>query len=518
MLKRTVADMVMAANQHVFLSKYGRMMANVGFFLVLATIKVVLTFRHEPWRDETVLPLMWQDANYMDMIPLNRGIVFPLYDSVLLTIYRIFGYSVFVGRCISLGISIVTSYMILFSLDLPRGVAFPLLLTNYLFYDYTVFINRHYAWIALLIAIFTYLEIHNKPLIGRLLVISLLILGHPLAFVVGGSYLAYLILAQDARMLKKWINVAGLILVVACVILAVWAMIPPYEGHIAPFRFPGAGQIVGSEVSFLSGAFFGITRNWESYRYGQLSAGFLLISLGVVISLLASMSVQRSARKQVLAIVVGLTVVIAGMSSVFIFRYGGGIRHLGLLYLTTLSYVWIAYKTVEIRFAISPSLLGCVWALSCGCLIVGSAFVSAKDLVRPFSNGTRVADYLKQQGMDQRVVTVVPDWVGPPIAVHLDRPQFYAGGNWRINDWTIHDPYRDSVYKKMSTEDMLAVIPSEILGRDPVIILNENLGPSIDVGPGGYKLIAWFEGGIVYDENYYVYDSVAGRRKESWQK
>jgi hypothetical protein len=54
---------------------------------------------------------------------------------------------------------------------------------------------------------------------------------------------------------------------------------------------------------------------------------------------------------------------------------------------------------------------------------------------------------------------------------------------------------------------MLRAIPDEILRQDPVIIINENKGTALDVRGRKYRRISDFQGAIVRDENYFIYDT-----------
>jgi hypothetical protein len=333
-----------------------------GVLVFLFAAKTYLIFNHEPWRDETVFLMFLQNSTFSNFIQEFRGYQFPSFELLTNLTYSVFGYNIITGRIITLILSLITSYLVLFHLRLPLILSIPFLLTKYCFYEYTVFINRPYAWGLLLIVIFIALTANNKPVWMRLIIAGMMIPSHAVMFIVGGGFFGYSLLSfvlPDRTFWQQKANIAALIFACLCIVLGAWALIPKPNGYNTPFEFHTISQSLLLGALILNQAFLSIAPIWwGAYTYlfttetGLIISGFLF--LGAIALFFASIRLTPSLRWEMLAIVGGIVVVVAGLSSVFIFKkyayamyHTSGARQVGMMYVAVLSFFWLGCMNMQ---------------------------------------------------------------------------------------------------------------------------------------------------------------------------
>ena len=478
------------------------------FWFFLASMSIVLALVHEPWRDE-VHALVASQFSWQEYVSNVRGITFPGFSLFWWSVGRIFDGSIIPGKVVAALISTVTAYLVIFKLRLPKIVAFPVLTSFYLAYEYTVFASREHPIVAGAVVLFTWLEIEERHMLLRLALVAFLLLCHPLSFVIGGSYLGYLVLSNYKGLLKNPQLMCGFFVAALAAALKLWWTMPRFSGQVARFTLPRWEYALFDAFAYMGKAFFGFSRNWNAYEYDLIPACLFGVMLGGILAVLPFLKTKSVCRLRALSAAIGFAGAVAGILTIFIFRYGGQPRHVGLVYCVTLSYVVILKERNEWDWHVDPRKLRCffasIWAVSCLFLTTSSVFLIGKDVLRPFSQGKAVADYLENFDLESKPIAVLPDWSGMTVAAYLPGTDFYWGGSRGERNFSAHTEYFDNVYRAMTNQERIDVLPQSLLDRGVLIVLADDMGSELNLKGKSYRKVASFAGAIVKDENYYVY-------------
>jgi len=188
------------------------------------------------------------------------------------------------------------------------------------------------------------------------------------------------------------------------------------------------------------------------------------------------------------------------------------VRYAGFLFVAFVACCWLRVGEGGLKRrerAIRPLLT----ALLAVQLVAGS-YAYVGDLASPFSASAATADYIRQQGLDDRPMIGLLDYVAAPVAVRLEReiyfPQTRTSGSYV--DWR-NEAGREEL---PSFNDVLADAVSRLRGdgRTVLLILSFEIqavagGPlqTMTVEPGiGLRRLAAFEHSVVADEVYYLYE------------
>jgi hypothetical protein len=388
---------------------------------------------------------------------------------------------------------------------------------------------------------FIALTVNEKPLWIRLLVIGIMIPSHPTLFVLGGSVFAYFLVANASPVpdnyafWKSLPNLAALLFVFCCIGIGTWALIPGPNTYNTPFEERSLSEMFMLESLLLNQVFFSIANSWwGAYKYffttntGLIVSGWIFIGVSTVLLLLVKP--HPSGCHHALAALFGIIVVLGGLSAIFLLKknayalgHTSGGRHAGVVYVGVLGFLWLGYHHVRNNFSYRyrvgkffvPIVVYSFWAVSCYCLVQSAYFQCGADIQRQFTMTAKTAEFLKEKGLDRRIIAVVPDYVTHSIAIHLDtdKARFYrtmSEKTDKINDWsTGFTKFSERYIYEMNNMDRLNLIPPEFIQKNhPLIILNQDAGSTGTIGGVLYQKIAVFNGGIVADEDCYVYDLV----------
>lgn len=479
-----------------------------AFLAMLTLARIVVLAFHEPWRDE-VHSVLASQFPWIDYMRACRGAMFPAFYLGWWALYKLVAWPVLVAQAVTVAASLGTAYLVLFRLRLPKTAAMPIVTGFYVFYEYGVFAGREHTTTALAMALFTWCEIDNKPILLRLLIASFLLLLHPLSFIIGGSYAGYLALTSLPSAWRRRGAPFGFALAGLCALLTLWWTRAPYRGFVSAYKVPRFEYAFFDGLAYIGKAFFGFSRNWNLYEYDLIPACLTAGMIGGLAVLGLSTKVLPGSRLRAAAIGIGLGGAITGLLSVFILRYHAQPRHVGLIYCSTLSYAWIARHKVKVECSVDPRRLRAagwtVWGLSCFLLTVSSFFLSGKDLCRTFSQGRNVAHYLQTEGLADSRIVVVPEWSGIAIAAHLEHPRFHWPSSADECGYTVHTRFFDLTYRKLTDTERIAAISATVMAERPVIITIVDMGAGLTAGSIEYERVAVFDKAMVRDENYYIY-------------
>jgi len=195
-------------------------------------------------------------------------------------------------------------------------------------------------------------------------------------------------------------------------------------------------------------------------------------------------------------------VYLAGMGCLLFFMatlYRGGAWHVGFIFMFMIFLLWL------LRIEGSPQWKKTISRV----LSLGLAFqmlvwikVAHEDVIRPYSSGKAVAEYLvRSNRFKEALISVDPDFTGAAIAGYLHQRLYYPRSG-REGTYVVWDHTRQ---QRMSVDKVveLSIQKARELKRDLVMILNEPL--SEEQRGLGLTSIAKFEGAMVESEDFYLY-------------
>jgi hypothetical protein len=137
------------------------------------------------------------------------------------------------------------------------------------------------------------------------------------------------------------------------------------------------------------------------------------------------------------------------------------------------------------------------------------------DIARPFSEGKEVADYLKANLLDKKIIVIHYQSSGPPICGYLDRKVFYPETNdtgsfchWNTIPELVNRPELIASLKKLNSPEIILILNNDMLDTTA----NYHTPVFSDDQLKIYFLKS-FNHGIMRSENYAVFDV-----KKIWQK
>jgi hypothetical protein len=294
--------------------------------------------------------------------------------------------------------------------------------------------------------------------------------------------------------------------------LAIVQMHPASDAvHAGWNHAPGAAQV----MNVLRGVWRGYVplpslatfRFWDTNLLQDFASGDVMLAsalLGLGLGTLALLPRPRA----LLFYAMGTTALLAFS----LFKFAGGLRHQGYLYLVLLAGLWLfagepdspSWSARVRRWrrwsdAIRSPLL---WGLLSAQAIAGCyAYVS--DWRRPFSQTKAAAACLSSGDRSRLPLSVDGGWLGPPLSAQLDRPVFHLDdGRW--GSFAIWRPATTARRYRSAALPTRLQTQLEKSPDGPVLLL---LNRPPDALPQGLALteIARFTGGIVGEEDCHIY-------------
>jgi hypothetical protein len=192
---------------------------------------------------------------------------------------------------------------------------------------------------------------------------------------------------------------------------------------------------------------------------------------------------------------------LAPMLGLVLFVWYGSQRHHGQPFLWFLACAWLAGG---LRRPAERVLVGLL-ALQ---LLAGAALL-ATDLARPFSSARAAARWLERPENADAVLVGSRDYAVEPIAAWTERP-FYYPDQRRFGTFMRWGPERREVGAEQIESDCADLVRRE---RRRVLLVTSGapgdleLGAERELRPGiRVRYVARFDGAIVPDENYRVFD------------
>lgn len=209
----------------------------------------------------------------------------------------------------------------------------------------------------------------------------------------------------------------------------------------------------------------------------------------------------------------------AALIAFFLFNYFGYLRHHGFFFFSFLGALWISASSAENAAPAAPprrrgfvalvegfrKASPAVLALFLGFQALAGLFAAAMDIGHPFSRGEVTAEFIKRNGLENRVLVGDIDYVMSSIAAHLERPIYLPRGErwgtFQLN-MPAARPNTDMNHITQAAERL-----SRASGREFLILLNYPLNTDSLI-TRSLRLVGKTGQAVVNDEAFYLYRKV----------
>lgn len=493
------------------------------FYFILSLVGIL---HHEIWLDEMHHFLLAKDSDSIRELAFNaRYDGHPLlWDSMLFFLTR-FTHNPFYMQL--LHILIALAAVIIFLRNSPFTDLFKILFVfgYFMLFEYNV-ISRNYAVSILLLFICCSL-ICTKKRNYTALVIALLVLSYTHLFSLICSVSIFIVtISLYVKDNEKKIQKSGfLFLCIAYLLVTVfmlWSIVPPAD-HIL-LSYDTTPYLSFKRIGKAFSIFFkGLYHLPDFTKYNFWNT-----------NLFVDVSKNMSIVPSVFCFIIPLFIFFDKPQSLLVFYLSAigiaafifwspilaGVRYFGFIFLLFILALWLSYffpdaspdklpanltfrmrqlnQRIKIPFVYSILFLQ----------LFSSVIAYSLDIIRPFSEGKAVAEYLKEKKLTGKTIVVNFQSSGPPISGYLDQKVYYpeTGELGSFCKWNVNP-------KRMNKNKLISRI-KKINAKDFILILNDSmLNVSHDFKEPVYAddelkifLLSSFQQGIMRTENYRLYE------------
>lgn len=449
--------------------------------LLYAAVALVMILHHEPWRDEADAWLAARDLGLPALFQWTRHVGHPSLWFLILMPFAKSGCPYFTLHLVHLAISLTAVVVFLKFAPFPRWVTAGAVFSYPILCEYTV-IARNYSLCVLLLwgIAALYPRRFERPALYTALIL-LLFSAIPHSFATAGLLLA--LFAWEVVREQHWDSrMAGpLALGVFGGLLALVQLWPPADGQLqnqslnwcAPLRALG-----NAAVPFCDDALLDLI-------------GIPSLALGISMLLVVTLALLRTPR--VLLLLYGSS---AWLCFIYAFKWYGGRRHAGLLFVLVLFVLWIAHHERQHRTGASwltadrcRHWLRSAAALAIACLgsgwIASIQFCSAEIHSR-FSNAEAMGRFIREAGYNDYVVAAHCATRGSAVLPYLRQKKLWYPA---IERYGSHMPWNREFERGERISNWTAACRVEEQFRDcekVLLLLNR---PLLEADRLGFELI-----------------------------
>jgi len=465
-------------------------------FGLFAIVTTTVAAHHEPWRDETDAWLMARDASVAELFRYAGYAGTPALWYLIQVPFAKAGAPYATQRYLHLVIALAAAGLLLFRAPFTLPLRLALVFGYFFSFEYAV-VARNYSSGILLC--FGALAMDRRRL--RLAPAYGLAIGLAANTSVHFTFFAAALLVPflwdawtrraDPRL---WVGVA---LGAAGVALAVWQLLPPPDGQMSPDFF----------AKFEPEWF----RDMLSQPFTPGLYGRWTMAGGLLAATLVAARLWFAPRAAIV-----LTLSVAALTYVFVFKYIGGVRHFGLLLVAMVVALWMAEREPEsaarIPFPLRRAVnVGLVVLLLPSVVIAARAWRS--EIQYAFSEASDMARFIIMNRLEGARIAGHPAMHAAAVLAFLPPRTFWFPSLAEAGSHMKWDA-RFAAAHRMSVDDALARLKAQQQDwtdpGDPVLLLVAM--PLVDPAAEGYQLLyrtpgrPWF----VPSEVYYLYAPVTG--------
>jgi hypothetical protein len=367
-------------------------------FLVLAAYAIgvaVIEMRHEPWRDEADCWLLARDAGFATFFHRMGLSGTPGLWHLILVPFARLGLPYATQAVLHVAIAMATAAIVLRRAPLPLVTRVLLVFSYFFAYEYAIVVRSYALSVLLLAAIAAMYERRfARPLLFGALVVLLANTNTHSLIVAATIGAAYLLEGRRAA-------IKGAVVMLAGGAAAALQLIPPADAitggmimRYTPNAFPSA----------LAAAFF------------PTMIHPLTVAAGAVIVLAAIVAIRLD--RGALLILLGT---LAGLAYLFTYKWIGGLRHAGFVFLVVLFVLWIAKPSRERTIAaglLTASLIASV---------ISTATFWRLDYRAPFSGAKEMAAFINGAGLADLPIAAHSETTTSAVCPWLRHPLWYVG-------------------------------------------------------------------------------------------
>jgi hypothetical protein len=374
-------------------------LAYAGFLALV----VVLSFHHEPWRDEADAWLVARDAGVSELFRSVRYAGTPALWYLLEAPLARLGAPYGAQAVLNVAIAAVFGALLLFRSPFPRAARVLLLFGYFFSYEYAV-VRRSYALTVALFFLALVFHARRSRAAGAAAALLANTSMHGAILAAGlacASALRY-------RRERRRVDLASALAAAAGLTLAAWQVRPPADGQLPP-TLVGHYE-PGTLLRAVAGAFFPVSERWW------------LTALPAVALLAAAMFVVAGARVARVALAVWLL----GLTYLIGLKYWGGIRHSGFFLVAVVGALWMALEEApgEVRARVRPALA--VLGIASLLALLRYGALRWRDEIRlDFSGAERIAAFVNAHDLGERRIAAHLAEMGEAVAPYLPARRLY---------------------------------------------------------------------------------------------
>jgi hypothetical protein len=482
------------------------------------------TLHHEMWRDELQAWLIaLESSSLRELLHHLAREGTPAAWHLMLMLLTRFSDRPEAMQVLHLAVACTTAYLCLRLAPLTR-VQRVLLVFGYFFsYEYLA-IARSYSLTALCLVIACAAWTRAKPMVG-LTAGALFVLCQTsfpglvlaLAFT-AGLIVEDLLGIRHAPRVSRLVLTTALCVVMVGFVIATWQVWPSSTPAVATsakvVKVGAAGHGVRDALGLLPEVFIPIPRArvhfWTSSWLWDGSFPRLQLVVGVIVLLY---SVASTARRP--AAIMTYVSAAGVLTAFFCTRFWGVVRHHGMIYLAFVAAVWLAQSPccggkAPRWWTASRRARSLVLTALLVTQVVGAAIAIWWEHRIAFSQGRAVADYLRQQDLDDEVIVAYHSFAGATVAGYLRGKKLYYIEEHGFGTFVT---WGSDSKGHLGMRDLLAAMKGleDRFGRKPLLLLNA-LPPPAQLAPYGLQQVQAFGGPTaVSNEVFSLYRLTEGR-------
>ncbi|MFN3875125.1 MAG: hypothetical protein ACK4L7_04345 [Flavobacteriales bacterium] len=494
-----------------------RRRGEVAVLLAYLIAAALLTLWHEPWRDEYQALMLVRDSGSLSELALNsRYEGHPLGWFAILWALKPLGHDVRMAQAAHLAIISIAVAIVLWRAPLPLWQRAAVVFGYFFLYEYAVLFRNYAPSIALLAAICALLAAGGRWsfLWAGLLAALLPQFSAHSAFLLAGVGVAVGWRWTEGHRPVRGATLAFIVLLIAASTAHSYLHMrqPSDAGYFTEWNLSKVRLL--RAVAYSWDAFFPIPSPevafWGKNILNGLLGG-LDYNLVVVLKTLPAIAVWLFAiaalrgSKHALALFLTVSVLAIALGTT---KYIGHIRHQGFVYMAFLAALWLRAawpspvpallrnRHLDQLAAWRRPFIGALL----GAQLVGAGVAAWFEARHDFSAAGRVAQYLRDRGLEQRFIVAERDYCTSTVAGELNRPLYYASSGRRSTyvRW-------DTVRKDSIPSDALVLIyERQRAGEPDALLLSSSELP--DSVLGGLRELACFGPAILKDEVFWLYE------------
>ncbi|MBX2842692.1 MAG: hypothetical protein KTR26_13055 [Flammeovirgaceae bacterium] len=480
-------------------------------------INIFMMFYHEPWRDELQAISLSKNSNSLaSLVALTKYEGHPsLWFFILFFASKLSDSLIFI-QILHLAIFGVGVFILLKYSKVDLKLKIPIIFGYYFMYEYSIIIRNYGIGITLLLLACFFID--KKKLILSSIIIAILFHANIYAFFLGASLWFTVIIHFFTLKTKKII--IGTVILFFSFILLVLDILPPEDHffateHLVDFRNIMKGFTIIWK-SFISIPEFDV-HFWNSNVMKQLFTdkyfSNAVMVFGSSILLIYSLNYLGKSSSALIFFCTVLFII----TFFSITKYHGYLRHQGHLFIAYIVAIWLKeifpqnqFKQFQLpisetflsKFLITSFFKKYFIQFVLFISIIGSIISYYFDLNYQFSNGKKVATYIKENYSSNCNVIGHVDFSASTISYFLDKDIYYPLSE-TSSSFIVWDIKRD---RDISEKLLLSGFNNEKTNKKETILItsfeieNKNLLEEYKL-----TLVKEFEPAIVENESFYLY-------------